>query len=52
MMDEYRSGWAHRYLREAKAELEAAAGEGMKPPREEGEAGAQQQEDTAKPGES
>jgi hypothetical protein len=24
MMDEYRSGWAHRYLREAKAELEAA----------------------------
>jgi hypothetical protein len=23
-MDEYRSGWAHRYLREAKAELEAA----------------------------
>jgi len=24
MMDEYRRGWAHRYLREAKAELEAA----------------------------
>jgi len=24
MMDEYRSGWALRYLREAKAELEAA----------------------------
>jgi hypothetical protein len=24
MMDEYRKGWAHRYLREAKAELEAA----------------------------
>jgi hypothetical protein len=24
MMDAYRSGWAHRYLREAKAELEAA----------------------------
>ena len=24
MIDEYRSGWAHRYLREAKAELEAA----------------------------
>jgi hypothetical protein len=24
MMDEYRSGWAQRYLREAKAELEAA----------------------------
>ncbi|MGQ9506274.1 MAG: hypothetical protein ACUVTB_00250 [Candidatus Bathycorpusculaceae bacterium] len=23
-MDEYRRGWAHRYLREAKAELEAA----------------------------
>lgn len=24
MMDEYRKGWAFRYLREAKAELEAA----------------------------
>src|SRR5512137_1534319 len=24
MMDEYRRGWAHRYLREAKAELDAA----------------------------
>jgi hypothetical protein len=24
MMDEYRQGWAHRYLREARAELEAA----------------------------
>jgi hypothetical protein len=24
LIDEYRSGWAHRYLREAKAELEAA----------------------------
>ena len=24
MMDEYRRGWAHRYLREAKAELQAA----------------------------
>jgi hypothetical protein len=24
MMDAYRRGWAHRYLREAKAELEAA----------------------------
>ncbi len=24
MMDEYRQGWANRYLREAKAELEAA----------------------------
>jgi uncharacterized membrane protein len=24
MMDDYRRGWAHRYLREAKAELEAA----------------------------
>jgi hypothetical protein len=24
MMDEYRRGWANRYLREAKAELEAA----------------------------
>jgi hypothetical protein len=24
MMDEYRREWAHRYLREAKAELEAA----------------------------
>jgi hypothetical protein len=24
MMDAYRKGWAHRYLREAKAELEAA----------------------------
>jgi hypothetical protein len=24
MTDEYRRGWAHRYLREAKAELEAA----------------------------
>ncbi|MFH1760595.1 MAG: hypothetical protein ABIA63_05800, partial [bacterium] len=24
MMDEYRRGWALRYLREAKAELEAA----------------------------
>ena len=24
MMDEYRRGWAHRYRREAKAELEAA----------------------------
>ena len=24
MIDEYRRGWAHRYLREAKAELEAA----------------------------
>ena len=24
MMDEYRRGWAHRYLREARAELEAA----------------------------
>ncbi len=24
MMDEYRRGWARRYLREAKAELEAA----------------------------
>ena len=24
MMDEYRKGWALRYLREAKAELEAA----------------------------
>jgi len=24
MMDEYRRGWAHRYLREAKAELLAA----------------------------
>ena len=23
-MDEYRRGWAHRYLREAKAELQAA----------------------------
>ncbi len=23
-MDAYRSGWAHRYLREAQAELEAA----------------------------
>ncbi len=24
MIDDYRRGWAHRYLREAKAELEAA----------------------------
>ena len=24
MMDEYRRGWAHRYLREDKAELDAA----------------------------
>jgi hypothetical protein len=24
MMDEYRRGWAHRYLREAKEELDAA----------------------------